>query len=46
VQHDLNEGRITQQRAKDVYGVVFDEKGDIDKPATAERRKALAKGVS
>ena len=46
VQHDVNEGRITEQRAKDVYGVVFNEKGGIDKAATTERRRALAKGAS
>jgi hypothetical protein len=25
-----------------VYGIVFDERGNIDEAATAERRKALA----
>ena len=43
VKHDVKEGWITKERAKDLYGVVFDEKGNIDEVATAECRKALAK---
>ena len=46
VKHDVGEGRITKQRAYDIYGVAFDEKGDVDEAATAERRRALAKGMN
>jgi len=42
VKYDLNEGFITAQRAYDVYGVVLDEKGQIDNEATIKRRKFLA----
>ena len=44
VKHDVEEGWITRKRAYDVYGVVFDDKGNIDEGTTNERRKALAKG--
>jgi N-methylhydantoinase B len=43
VKHDVEEGWITRKRAYDVYGVVFDGKGNIDEATTNERRKALAK---
>jgi N-methylhydantoinase B len=43
VRHDFQEGWITKQRARDVYGVVFDERGNIDESATSQRRRALAK---
>jgi N-methylhydantoinase B len=45
VKQDVEEGWITKQRAKDVYGVVFDEAGNIDKAETAQRRKVLAEGA-
>ncbi len=41
VKHDVEEGWITRERAKEVYGVVIDKTGNIDKDATAERRRAL-----
>ena len=44
VKHDVDEGWITNERAYNVYGVVLDEKGDIDDAATAERRRILAEG--
>jgi N-methylhydantoinase B len=44
VQHDVEEGWVTKERAYEVYGVVFDEEGNIDQAATIERRKVLAKG--
>lgn len=43
VKHDVEEGWITRQKAYDVYGVVFDEAGNIDREATTERRRILAK---
>ncbi|MFQ5693204.1 MAG: hydantoinase B/oxoprolinase family protein, partial [Nitrospinota bacterium] len=46
VRHDVEEGWITRARAFEVYGVVFDEEGNIDEAATAERRAALAAGGS
>jgi len=42
VKHDVKEGWVTKERARDVYGVVFDGEGNIDETATAKRRKALA----
>ncbi|MFQ5915435.1 MAG: hydantoinase B/oxoprolinase family protein [Nitrospinota bacterium] len=42
VRHDVEEAWIAKERAHDVYGIVFDEAGNIDGAATAERRKALA----
>jgi N-methylhydantoinase B len=41
VKHDVEEGWITKERARDIYGVVFDGEGNIDKTATTKRRKAL-----
>ena len=38
VKHDVEEGWITKERARDVYGVVFDGEGNIDETATAKRR--------
>ena len=46
VKYDMEEGWITRQRAYDAYGVVFDEKGNIDEKATAQRRRSLAKGTA
>ena len=43
VKNDLEEGWITRKRANDVYGIIFDERGNIDESATDERRKALAR---
>ena len=40
VGHDVEEGWITRKRAREVYGVVFDNGGKIDMPATAALRKA------
>lgn len=42
VRHDVEQGRITRERARDVYGVIFNGDGSIDERATAGRRKALA----
>jgi N-methylhydantoinase B len=44
VKHDVDEGWITKERAHDVYGVVLDDKGNIDDVASAERRRNLAEG--
>jgi N-methylhydantoinase B len=41
VKQDVEEGWITKERAYGVYGVVFDEKGNLDEAATKKRRKAL-----
>jgi N-methylhydantoinase B len=43
VKHDVEEGWISKQRAYEVYGVVIDDDGVVDKAATAERRSALAR---
>lgn len=43
VQHDVRERWISRQRAKDVYGVVLNDKGDIDHDATMNCRKTLEK---
>lgn len=40
---DMEERYISRERAESIYGVVFDANGNIDKAATAESRKALAK---
>ena len=44
VKHDVEEGWITNERAYEVYGVVFDEKGNVDEAATKKRREALSRG--
>lgn len=41
VRHDVAEGWITEQRARDVYGVVLDEDGSVDERATRARREEL-----
>lgn len=39
---DLHDGVVSRETANDVYGVVFDERGDrVDEQATADRRAAL-----
>ncbi|MSP82468.1 MAG: hydantoinase B/oxoprolinase family protein [Alphaproteobacteria bacterium] len=38
VKHDVDEGWITAARARDVYGVVLDDAGALDLPATLARR--------
>jgi N-methylhydantoinase B len=40
VLRDLAEGWITAERAHDVYGVVVDERGELDAEATRTRRAA------
>ena len=42
VAKDVREGWITPSRAREVYGVVFDRTGGIDRDATATRRARLA----
>ncbi len=42
VQDDVAEGWISPERARDVYGVVFTDDGNVDVAATAARRAALA----
>lgn len=44
VKYDVEEGWITKQRARDVYGVALTDEGDIDEKETARLRKALAGG--
>jgi len=38
VKHDLDEGWITRERAKEVYGVVLDDMGTVDEAATEALR--------
>jgi N-methylhydantoinase B len=45
VVNDVREGWITPGRAYDVYGVRIDDSGEIDAPATAERRAELARAA-
>ena len=40
VKHDVDEGRVSIERAREVYGVVFTEAGEIDTDATAVHRSA------
>jgi N-methylhydantoinase B len=40
VQRDVAEGWVTRERAEAVYGIVLDERGDVDGPSTAGRRAA------
>ncbi len=42
VRYDVEERWISKERAYEVYGVVFDERGNVDRQATAQRRRALA----
>ncbi len=43
VAHDLAEGWITRERAEEVYGLAFDDDGEVDESATSKRRTALAR---
>ena len=38
---DLREGRLPREQAERYYGVVLDDRGNVDAEATAERRQAL-----
>ena len=38
VEHDVREGLVSIERAREVYGVVFTEDGGVDAQATAARR--------
>jgi N-methylhydantoinase B len=42
VKEDVEEGWISPERARDVYGVVFTSDGQVDVAGTAARRAALA----
>ena len=41
VLRDVAEGRVTRERAREVYGVVLDADGAVDEAATARRRAEL-----
>ena len=41
VKRDKDEGLLSLERAGEVYGVLFDSSGDVDEPATLERRRQL-----
>jgi N-methylhydantoinase B len=41
VRHDVQEGWITPDRARDVYGVIFDLEGNVDQFATQNQRASL-----
>jgi N-methylhydantoinase B len=42
---DVAEGWISAERARDVYGVIFDEPGEVDAEATEASRARLRDGV-
>jgi N-methylhydantoinase B len=42
VAHNAREGWITRKRAADVYGVILDEKFEIDENETRRKRAELA----
>ncbi len=42
VRHDVADGWVSQERARDTYGVVLSAEGSVDQAATAERREELA----
>ena len=44
VRHDVAEGWITEQRAREVYGVVLEPDGSVDAQATSVCRGELARG--
>jgi N-methylhydantoinase B len=44
VRHDVEEGWISEARAREVYGVVLGPDGEVDGPATTARRQAMADG--
>ncbi|UCB46821.1 MAG: hydantoinase B/oxoprolinase family protein [Spirochaetota bacterium] len=41
VEKDVKEGWISQKRAEEVYGVLFDDSGTVDEEATAIQRKRM-----
>jgi N-methylhydantoinase B len=41
VRRDVAEGRVTSERAREVYGVVLHADGAVDEAATARRRAEL-----
>ena len=43
VKNDVSEGYVSLERAKEVYGVIFDKNGEVDKQSTKLRRQELAK---
>ncbi len=45
VRHDIADGWVGAQRARDVYGVVLAPDGSVDEDATAARRGELAGGA-
>jgi len=45
VRHDVADGWVSAQRARDVYGVVLAPDGSVDEDATAARRAELAGGA-
>jgi len=42
VLHDLRDGWVSVERAREVYGVVLGEDGGLDEEATRSRRRELA----
>jgi hypothetical protein len=42
VLHDVRDGWVSAERAREVYGVVIGEDGALDEQATRSRRAALA----
>jgi N-methylhydantoinase B len=40
VKRDVQEGWISEERARDVYGVVLDRDREVDEPATYRLRKS------
>ncbi|MEE9257770.1 MAG: hydantoinase B/oxoprolinase family protein [bacterium] len=42
VKYDVDEGWISKERAREIYGVVLNEDGSVDEAATAGRRKEIA----
>jgi N-methylhydantoinase B len=45
VQHDVDEGWISPARAREIYGVVLDRKGEIDAAATLELRAQMRRSA-
>jgi N-methylhydantoinase B len=43
VARDVAEGWVSRARAREVYGVVLDDRGAVDVVATAQRRAALGR---
>ena len=44
VRHDVVEGWVTRERAVAVYGVVLNERDEVDETATEARRSLVAEG--